>query len=249
MSSFTYNISYSKQNNNWSKGYLIVTPSTGWLWLKDNKKITINKGTVTQDVIKLIKENNSLICAGYNIKVEKLLVKPSLQTSDKVINNDKIVVNDDDIVISNSSIDLDEKFSSSNNKILTINKPKETSSTRKRKINEDSSNKNDIIYDSNFNDNNNIKLDNSSNLLSDIVLDPVLKAKMRPHQIEACDFLIDRLLGRNIVNNNNNNDNIDLSLISGAILADEMGTGIIIIIFILIILIIFLLILLIIIVL
>jgi hypothetical protein len=256
MSSFTYIISYSlgyKENNNWLKGYLIVTPSSGWIWLKDHRKITIKKGTVGDDIIKQIKEDNSLLCAGYNIKIEKSLVKPTLQNTDNILNSDnKNIHNSDNIVVKNNdkvingSIDVKEIIPNNNYNLKISNPegiiiPSSTSSSvplqiadstvKKRKRN-DSINKNDLIYDkdnnNNNNNNNNMKFDHSSNLLSDIILDPVLEAKMRPHQSEAAKFLIDRLLGRTNGNNGNkdsdNNDN-GYSLISGAILADEMGTG------------------------
>jgi hypothetical protein len=47
---------------------------------------------------------------------------------------------------------------------------------------------------------------------------------MHPHQIEAAEFLIDRLMGYSI-KDNSLIVNFDNNLMTGAILADDVGTG------------------------
>lgn len=77
---------------------------------------------------------------------------------------------------------------------------------------------------------------------ADVSLDPSLRALMRPHQIAGANFLLARLMGKNADMEKLTNDptaihahrhttshsdhpNIDMNLVTGAILADEMGTG------------------------
>ena len=72
---------------------------------------------------------------------------------------------------------------------------------------------------------------NTKNAKVSIHLDSELQKMMRPHQIEGATFLLSRLLGG--CNDQNANCDlidkdimsVDLSLVTGAILADEMGTG------------------------
>ncbi len=52
-------------------------------------------------------------------------------------------------------------------------------------------------------------------------IDKLLLKVMRPHQIEATKFLLNRLKD----NNNNNTPNSYEFPLTGAVLADEMGTG------------------------
>ena len=53
MSSFTYSIAYVHRGVN-ENGFLIAQPSSGWLWLKNRHKQTVNKGKVGDDIMKLI---------------------------------------------------------------------------------------------------------------------------------------------------------------------------------------------------
>ena len=78
---------------------------------------------------------------------------------------------------------------------------------------------------------NTLSLENTKNAKVSIHLDIELQKMMRPHQIEGATFLLSRLLGG--CNDRNANCDlidkdiisVDLPLVTGAILADEMGTG------------------------
>jgi hypothetical protein len=48
---------------------LITTPSSGWIWLKDNKRKTVRKGTVGSEVMSQIAVSGIVFCAGYQIKI------------------------------------------------------------------------------------------------------------------------------------------------------------------------------------
>ena len=37
----------SSSSSDWKPGYVIITPTDGWMWLKDNNKITIRKDVIT----------------------------------------------------------------------------------------------------------------------------------------------------------------------------------------------------------
>ena len=54
-----------------------------------------------------------------------------------------------------------------------------------------------------------------------ITIDKSLLSKMKLHQVEASKFLLNRLMGYTRIES----ATIDPSLITGAILADDMGTG------------------------
>ena len=53
----------------WQDGHLIITRSSGWMWLKDSKRVTIRKGTVGPDVMNGIVVSGMVKCAGYDIKI------------------------------------------------------------------------------------------------------------------------------------------------------------------------------------
>jgi hypothetical protein len=53
----------------WQDGHLIITRSSGWMWLKDIKRVTIRKGTVGPDIMKGIVVCGMVKCAGYDIKI------------------------------------------------------------------------------------------------------------------------------------------------------------------------------------
>ena len=54
-----------------------------------------------------------------------------------------------------------------------------------------------------------------------ITIDKSLLSKMKLHQVEASKFLLNRLMGYTRIES----ASIDPSLITGAVLADDMGTG------------------------
>jgi hypothetical protein len=53
----------------WQDGHLIITRSSGWMWLKDSKRVTIRKGTVGPDIMRGIVVCGMVKCAGYDIKI------------------------------------------------------------------------------------------------------------------------------------------------------------------------------------
>ena len=62
-------------------------------------------------------------------------------------------------------------------------------------------------------------------IFDDVVLDKQIQQNMKQHQIVGANFLIDRLLGREILGEDNDVNVCKELLPTGAILADEVGTG------------------------
>ena len=265
----TYGINYSHNINNlqckvltseMKKGYLIVSETKKWLWLKNDRKETIRSGAANDELIARISVGNNLFVGGFDIKLIKL-INSSFDTSNKDNNNNNIKNNNNDnnnthkndsnnnnnnnneyinkeninVNINNeTSISIIETISSSSSSSIPSSIPSSSSSSfnnKRKALNEldKSKIKDKKKYDCKqiFNENSiNNNEDIDYNLKSEVELDPLLKLKMRPHQIEGAMFILDILLGKKIINNNIDNDlSLDISVMNGAILADEMGTG------------------------
>ena len=290
---YTYSISYRQKDyvdgqsivSELKKGYLIISDSKKWLWLKNDQRITIRNGAANDDLISRIYVGNSITIAAYSIQVIKL-INSSYDKSDSSnsssssssssssannsssstsisatnsssdannsnsvnANNSKSVndcnsatdnANKENVLSSVLSIDTvsaTSLLSSSSSSTKTmISKPVTSSSLlSKRKASNDlersstsKDTKNKTHHDStNITNNSNQYEQLDYNLKSEVELDQSLILQMRPHQIEGAMFILDLLLGKKQVNNDEDKDlNLDLSVMSGAILADEMGTG------------------------
>lgn len=56
----TYRISYKSSSDSiWKSGYVIVTPTDGWMWLKDDEKKTIRKGVISATLMNSIVSGTS----------------------------------------------------------------------------------------------------------------------------------------------------------------------------------------------
>lgn len=240
---YTYSISYSHKVHKLycesvvselKKGYLIVSESKKWLWLKNDQKITIRNGAVDDDLIMKICVGNTFYAAGFDIKVNKLINSSCDKTdnnsstgndTDNTINHHNIIRNKEneksiitDTIISTSMIMTENPISTSTKK----NSKRKAHNEMERPTLKDIKNldNTDTITKVTRNE------DENYYLKSEVELDPLLKTKMRPHQIEGAKFILDILLGKKQINKEIDNDlTLDLSVISGAILADEMGCG------------------------
>jgi SNF2 family DNA or RNA helicase len=73
-SSRKFKIEFSKQSNgaaNWEAGFLIQSfqDSKAWIWLKNNEKVTIRKGSVNESFLAKLDTREVLTCAGYKIRI------------------------------------------------------------------------------------------------------------------------------------------------------------------------------------
>ena len=182
MSSFTYSITYNQRGIS-ENGFLITQPSSGWLWLKNRQKETINKGKVGDNVMKLItveSNNKKIMLGGFDIIIHEEIAR-------------KIVEVENNVDLCNTT----ELAADENQPLLKKTKHE-------------------------------VAIDNPVSITTGPSMDPVLEKVMRPHQLEGAKFLLDKLLG---VHNDRERTDIekslciDLSIVTGAILADEMGTG------------------------
>lgn len=180
MSSFTYSIAYVHRGVS-EDGFLIAQPSSGWLWLKNRQKQTVNKGKVGDDVMKLITaERNSkkIMVGGFDIIIQEEIARKIVDVENSAVCNQATTIDEDQPILKKSKQEV------------VINNP--------------------IVVETGPS------------------IDPVLEKVMRPHQLYGAKFLLDKLLG---VHNNRERTDIerslciDLSIVTGAILADEMGTG------------------------
>ncbi len=183
MSSFTYSIAYIHRGVN-ENGFLIAQPSSGWLWLKNRHKQTVNKGKVGDDIMKLItaeRNDKKIMVGGFDIIIQEEIAR-------KIVD----VENSAELCNQVSVTTIDE-----NQPILKKSKQE-------------------------------VAIDNPIVAETGPSIDPLLEKVMRPHQLNGAKFLLDKLLG---VHNNRERTDIekslciDLSIVTGAILADEMGTG------------------------
>jgi hypothetical protein len=56
----TYSINFRiSDNNEWSKGFVLLQPDTGWMWLKDYMKKTLRKGFIDNITLNEIKSNGN----------------------------------------------------------------------------------------------------------------------------------------------------------------------------------------------
>ena len=83
----TYGINYSHNINNlqckvltseMKKGYLIVSETKKWLWLKNDRKETIRSGAANDELIARISVGNNLFVGGFDIKLIKPFFKINL---------------------------------------------------------------------------------------------------------------------------------------------------------------------------
>jgi hypothetical protein len=93
-------------------GFLITTPSDGWIWLKDEKKVTIRKGIINSDLMKTIIVGGVLSAAGFRIEILELIrrnVSTSVATAsadlhlhrgESVVRNSRLLDSASDSVIS-----------------------------------------------------------------------------------------------------------------------------------------------------
>ena len=245
----------------WLPGFLITTPSTGWIWLKDATKVTIKKGTVRSDIMSSIVEGGRVSCAGCDIKIIKNMSSSTSSISHDDDSQQHTMINTS-INTVNSLLTLPQHQSNLvpvvrkeqliKRKASSIDDDHETNKTTLSK----KMNTSDSIHASIYS-----KHDSSKDTKSDkergggvvggllhetITVDPILDAVMRPHQREAASFLISKLLGQQVrsqgdqgpmcssMNDHVSDDTmvvkgaIPLLLplpLTGAILADDMGTG------------------------
>ena len=220
----------------WLPGFLITTPSTGWIWLKDASKLTIKKGTIRPDVMSSIVAGGRVSCAGCDIKIIKDM-SSSTTTSHHDISNQQTTIP--------SSIDTENTLS------LPQNQPnlfpeaiiKEQLVKRKASTMDDHENKTTLPKKASTGNNHGSRSENErvgTGLVNEgISVDPILDAVMRPHQREAAAFLISKLLGQvgsmgSTLGDHVSHDKMIVKgglppppalPLTGAILADDMGTG------------------------
>ena len=86
MSSFTYSITYNQRGVS-ENGFLITQPSSGWLWLKNRQKETINKGKVGDNVMKLItveSNNKKIMLGGFDIIIHEEIARKIVEVENNV---------------------------------------------------------------------------------------------------------------------------------------------------------------------
>lgn len=206
--SFRFSIEYTQQSGakRVCKGTLITTPETNWIWLKDANKVTIRKGVVSAGVMASIREGAVITAAGFEIHVGQQFEEVLNVTTAAAV---KAPVGPPPKAESGSA-QKENLFAQH-----SVPAPKDTEPPRDARPS----------------------------------LDPALSAVMRPHQISAATFLLARLLGEEVTA-----DSVDAQeqseappssssssllsadatsadaavikvLTTGAILADDMGTG------------------------
>lgn len=196
-----YEIEFARlePNKRYAPGFLITTVESGWMWLKDANKVTLRKGVVSAQIMSSICEAASIVAAGYDIRIIKAVDKTlSVTTAAPKKSND--------VEKENSSIPSSVPPSSASDaeahSTSSLPAPTATLETTDR--------------------------DPAPPRPS---LDQSLISSMRPHQVTAANFLLARLLGEDV----NDEPAIPTTtrppissmrlLTTGAILADDMGTG------------------------
>eukprot|EP01041_Mallomonas_annulata_P008816 gene8816-18247_t len=183
-------MSTSEEEKIWFQGFLII--SSEWLWLKDDKKVTIRKGKVGKDMVESLSTTDTVTSCGRYI----------IHNQMEIFNINSTSVN---------SADINTKYQNKEN--LLMNRSQVNDVTQNKKIKMEES---DLTQKSLF------------------TIDDTVKSLLKPHQIVAAEFLINRLRGRDptqtLPEATNDISNLEQQtssgpLVTGAILADEMGTG------------------------
>ena len=204
--SFRFAIEYTQQSGTKRvcKGTLITTPETNWIWLKDANKVTIRKGVVSAGVMASIREGAVITAAGFEIRVA--------QQFEEVLNVTTAAAVKGPVGPPPKA----EPGSAQKENLFAqhVPAPKDTEPPRDARPS----------------------------------LDPALSAVMRPHQLSAATFLLARLLGEEVTadsvdaqaqseatsSSSSSSMSADATsadatvikvLTTGAILADDMGTG------------------------
>ena len=73
----------------WENGFLITTPSSGWIWLKDRKRITIRKGTISADIMSQILIGGTIACAGFHMKILTEVTTRSEHADERILTTTK----------------------------------------------------------------------------------------------------------------------------------------------------------------
>ena len=252
--SHTYTVSFSRltssttqvlSRTNVTDGYLITTPGNGWIWLKNRARETIRKGVIAPKVMNSIKANVSITLAGYNIVVKgEILSTPINQTvyhssEEKLDTYQCNKVNNAELSSSNKqksdSTDRGGQQTSTfiNQNMIHRNKisvPCAYDSGKENVMSRTSTNTTVSFTNLSTNE----KHDNINNITispNQICIDPSLISVMRKHQIEAAEFLLSRLITRPILLKSHSPKNsiskplTNSTIWTGAILADDMGTG------------------------
>ena len=251
----------------WLPGFLITTPSTGWIWLKDATKVTIKKGTVRSDVMSSIVEGGRVSCAGCDIKIIKNMSNSTTITSHHDISNQQTTITSSfgtentlslplqnqpnhlvpEIVIKEQLVKRKASSMDDNESKTTLSKKVTSSETTNLSTHH---NHESSTYTKS--DNERVGAAVSGFVHEGITVDPILDAVMRPHQREAASFLISKLLGQQVGGpgpggqvgssmndpvSDDDDDGMDMVVkgglvppllplpLTGAILADDMGTG------------------------
>ena len=193
----------AKEGPAWQPGFLITSPSTGWIWLKDATKVTIKKGTIRPEIMAAIVVGATVSCAGCELKIIKdLSTTPAPLTSSS------------------------SRSSSSNSAAMVENIPVgppnslDEQSLKRKAASSSSSSSDDVVGDD----------ARTKKHTTGVSVDPLLDAVMRPHQKEAAAFLISKLQGDAAsmvapAAAEQEVDHIPTLPWTGAILADDMGTG------------------------
>jgi hypothetical protein len=191
-----FKIEFSKQASSavrWEAGFLIQSFHEGkpWVWLKNNKGVTIRKGCVSESFIAKLDTGDGLTCAGYMIRI--------------LYGND---------IQQQQALPVDTEEPSRSEQQLNT-QPISTSTLVKVKV---------------------PHVDSLTNVPAaadtfvpsqKAFLDPVLLRSMRSYQVEAASFLLNRLQdGPCSMHSSACSSSLNGGIpLTGAILADDMGTG------------------------
>ncbi len=68
-----YKIQYSVSDGALKDGFLLITPENRWVWLKNSKGVTVQKGQLSPDKLEEIREGSSIRLGKIRVKVTKLI--------------------------------------------------------------------------------------------------------------------------------------------------------------------------------
>ncbi len=94
-----YSIKYNADESNAVDGFLYSTPENRWIWLKDAKRITLQKGQLEADKFASIVEGADIRLGKYRVQIKKKLAtaSPNIDTASNI--NNKVI----DVIASSTS--------------------------------------------------------------------------------------------------------------------------------------------------
>jgi len=189
---------YMKSGGSSVKGTLIYCSDTHWVWLKDKRKETVRKGKVTESFVSKLTVGSDLSVAGYVIRIVK----------ERSVSSNGTHAPTDSASREMSCGDC------------SLNQTARDGAHTEVACEDRSLNSGDAYQRNGVDEQ--FRMHEHVSEKRSVQLDPVLMRVMRPYQIEAAHFILRRLQGDGRQDPLETTNDIP---VTGAILADDMGTG------------------------